>query len=459
MNKELMEVLINEAVDTGSNYCDIFYENTFTKKIVLSDNKIDKIDTEMINGVGIRLVFDETVYHTSTNDITKDNLLKVTREIAKNGNGKRILENIKLDKEITKKLTSEKPNNKVLDEYKKEYLYNINKIARNYDPKIVQVEASFFEYNQDVNIGNTLGKYVTTNRSLTRLVVVVYAKNGENKAESIYAIGDTNGYKFLDSIDIKLEVEDICKTAIMKLDAKKAPGGIMPVIVGNGFGVLIHEAVGHSLEAKTVSDGVGVLANKIGEKVASEIVTVIDDGTIEKSWGSILIDDEGNETRKNICIENGILKGYLIDEVNSHKMNMNPTGSGRRENYHYITTSRMTNTQLLPGENTIDEMFKSIEYGLYAKKMGGGSVDSITGDFNFAVDEAYMIRNGEVAEMVKGATLIGNTIEIMANIEMISDDLAGDTGFCGSSSGSVPVTCGQPTIKLSSILVGGASND
>ena len=245
----------------------------------------------------------------------------------------------------------------------------------------------------------------------------------------------------------------------MKLDAKKAPGGIMPVIVGNGFGVLIHEAVGHSLEAKTVSDGVGVLANKIGEKVASEIVTVIDDGTIEKSWGSILIDDEGNETRKNICIENGILKGYLIDEVNSHKMNMNPTGSGRRENYHYITTSRMTNTQLLPGENTIDEMFKSIEYGLYAKKMGGGSVDSITGDFNFAVDEAYMIRNGEVAEMVKGATLIGNTIEIMANIEMISDDLAGDTGFCGSSSGSVPVTCGQPTIKLSSILVGGASND
>ena len=145
MNKELMEVLINEAVDTGSNYCDIFYENTFTKKIVLSDNKIDKIDTEMINGVGIRLVFDETVYHTSTNDITKDNLLKVTREIAKNGNGKRILENIKLDKEITKKLTSEKPNNKVLDEYKKEYLYNINKIARNYDPKIVQVEASFFD--------------------------------------------------------------------------------------------------------------------------------------------------------------------------------------------------------------------------------------------------------------------------------------------------------------------------
>lgn len=459
MNKKLMEKLLNKVVDTGANFSDIFYEDSLTKIILLSDGKIDKVKTSIINGVGIRLVFGKTVYNTSTNDLSEENLMKLVEELSKNGSDKRILSEIKLDKEITKKLEIEKANNKVEDSFKKEYLYKIDKIARKYDTKIVQVEAKFYEYNQDVNIGNTLGKYVTTNRSLTRLTIEVFAKEKDNLASCLRSFGGTNGYTFLDEIDIENTVKDLCKISIQKLEAKKAPGGMMPVIVGNGFGVLIHEAVGHSLEATTVAEGVGVLANRIGDKVASDIVTIVDDGTIPNAWGSTLIDDDGNEAKKNICIENGILKGYLIDEVNSHKMGTNATGSGRRESYHYITTSRMTNTNLLPGNDTVDEMIKSIDYGLYAKVMGGGSVDPITGDFNFAVNEAYMIRDGKIAEMVKGASLIGNTADIMEKIEMISDDFDADTGWCGSISGSIPVTCGEPTIKISSILVGGASND
>ena len=459
MEKNLIEKLINNAVNTGADYCDIFYENTFVRKMILNDSQIDKIENQIINGVGIRLVSDGVTYYTNTNNLKIDNLLELINDLKKNISKKVILKDISLNNIIVKKNNLEKDNTKINDEIKKKYLLNINKIAREYDSRIVQVEALFYEYNQDVNIGNTLGKYIDTNRSLTRLIVTVYAEDNQSKADSHFSIGFSNGYEFLEKFDLEKEIKENCDSAIKKLKAKKAPSGMMPVVVGNGFGVLIHEAVGHSLEATTVSKGISVLSNKIGQKVASDIVNVVDDGTINNSWGSILIDDEGNFTKRNVCIENGILKGYLIDEVNSKKMKSKPTGSGRRESYHYIPTSRMTNTNLLPGKDTIDEMIKSIDNGLYAKKMGGGSVDPSTGDFNFAVNEAYIIKNGKIGDMVKGASLIGNTLDVMKNIEMISNDFAADTGFCGSVSGYVPVTCGQPTIKLSSILVGGGSND
>lgn len=458
MEKKILEELLNDAVDTGAEFCDLFYESSITRQLILNDSKLDKINTDIVSGLGIRISDNDVVYYTSTNDLSYNNLKDVVATLKNNISSNRKFETLKLNELEIKELNVEKSNFKTDDLYKKNYLKNIDKIARSYDDKIIQVEAKFYEYNQDVVICNSQGKFVKTNRELTRLTVIVYAQNDKEMADSLFSFGSSNGYQFLEEFDIEKKVKEICKAAIEKLDAKPAPGGIMPVIVGNGFGVMIHEAVGHSLEATTVSKNVSVLSNKIGLQVASPIVTVVDDGTIKNSWGSILVDDEGLESKRNVCIENGILKGYLIDELNSRKMHMKATGSSRRENYHYAPTSRMTNTNLLPGNSSIDEMIKSIEYGLYAKVMGGGSVDPITGDFNFGVNEAYMIRNGKIAEMVKGASLLGNTEQVMQNIEMISDDFDADAGMCGSISGWVPVTCGQPTIKISSILVGGAEN-
>ena len=211
------------------------------------------------------------------------------------------------------------------------------------------------------------------------------------------------------------------------------------------------------MEATTVARNISVLSNKLNEKIASDKVTIIDDGTIKSLWGSVNVDDEGKDPNKNLLIENGYLRNYLIDYVNSKKMKMAYTGSGRRQNYKYAPTSRMNNTYLLEGTDKIEDMIKSIKYGLYAKQMGGGSVNPITGDFNFSVEEAFLIEDGKITKPVKGASLIGNTLDILKNVEMVSDNLEYGTGWCGSESGSIPVITGEPTIKVSKILVGGTN--
>ena len=230
----------------------------------------------------------------------------------------------------------------------------------------------------------------------------------------------------------------------------------MTVVIDNGFGgVIFHEACGHSLEATSVAYGNSVFCGKLGQKVASELVNAVDDGTIPHAWGSNNIDDEGQATRRNLLIENGVLKGYLIDPLNARRMGMEATGSARRQDYTFEPTSRMTNTFLLNGTSTFEEIIADTPLGLYAKRLGGGSVNPVTGDFNFAVLEAYMIRDGKLAEPVRGATLIGNGAEILFRIDKIADNGSREQGMCGSKSGSIPTDVGQPTIRVTHMTVGG----
>ncbi len=230
----------------------------------------------------------------------------------------------------------------------------------------------------------------------------------------------------------------------------------MPVAIDNGFGgVIFHEACGHSLEASAVAYGRSQFAGKLGQKIANEKVTAIDDGTIPNAWGSINIDDEGTPAQKNVLIENGILKSYMIDKFNGRRMGMASTGNARRQSYSYTPTSRMTNTYIAPGTDRNEDIIASMEYGLYAKDMGGGSVNPLTGEFNFSVREGYLVRNGEICEPVRGASLVGKGSDVIMNIDMVGSDLDMGQGMCGSSSGSVPTNVGQPLIRVSSITVGG----
>ena len=230
----------------------------------------------------------------------------------------------------------------------------------------------------------------------------------------------------------------------------------MPVVIDNGFGgVIFHEACGHSLEASSVAYGTSQMAGKLGQKIANEKVTAVDDGTIPNAWGSVNFDDEGTPSRRNVLIENGILKSYMIDKFGGRRMGMAPTGNARRQSYAYVTTSRMTNTFICAGEDKNEDIIGSVEYGLYAKDMGGGSVNPATGSFNFAVKEGYLIRNGKICEPVRGASLVGTGSDILMKIDMVGQNLARAQGMCGSSSGSIPTDVGQPMIRVSSITVGG----
>ena len=264
------------------------------------------------------------------------------------------------------------------------------------------------------------------------------------------------GLEMFDSIAPREVGVHAAKQALVNLGAGYCKAGVMTVAIENGFGgVIFHEACGHSLEATQVGVGMSEMCGKLGQKIANEKITAIDDGTIVGAWGSTNIDDEGNPTQRNVLIENGVLKGYMVDRLGSRRMGMPMTGNSRRQSYAYEPTSRMTNTFIDNGPDKNEDIIASIDYGLYAKSMGGGSVNPLTGDFNFTVNEGYIVRNGKICEAVRGASLIGKGAEILQDIDMVGQNLATGQGMCGSSSGSVPTDVGQPLIRVSSITVGG----
>ena len=328
--------------------------------------------------------------------------------------------------------------------------------AKGYHDEIVQVGVGYVDKEQNVLIANTEGLYTEDKRVRTRLTInAIASANGENQT-GFEGPGRHMGFEMFNEIDPEYYGKAAAKQAYTMLHAKNCPAGRMTVAIDNGFGgVIVHEACGHSLEATAVAKGNSVFTGKLGQQIASTKVTAIDDGTIPNAWGSLNIDDEGNKTQKNVLIENGILKSYMIDKLNGRRMGMASTGSGRRQSYKFAPTSRMTNTYIANGDDNPEDIIKSISDGLYAKKMGGGSVNPVTGEFNFAVSEGYLVKNGVIQEPVRGASLIGKGSEILMDIDMVGNNMTQGQGMCGSSSGSIATNVGQPMIRVKEITVGG----
>ena len=332
--------------------------------------------------------------------------------------------------------------------------------AKNYDDTISQVSVSYGDYEQNILIANSEGLLVEDRRVRTRTgISSVASKDGEMQT-GFFGPGAHMGFEYYDTFNIEDYAREASRIAKTMINAEHCTSGKMPVVIDNGFGgVIFHEACGHGLEATSVAKGLSTFSGKLGEQVASDLVTAIDDGTIPNAWGSSNIDDEGTRTQRNVLIENGILKGYMVDKLNGLKMGMPPTGSSRRQSYKLAPTSRMTNTYIENGKSTKEEIIANTENGLYARYMGGGSVNPTTGEFNFAVTEGYMIKDGKIDKPVRGATLIGNGSEVLKKIDMVGDNLWHGQGMCGSVSGSIPTNVGQPTIRVSSITVGGRKGD
>lgn len=460
MNKDFMEKLVNNMLETGADYSEVYYEDTISKSYNYINGKLDNISSYSKKGISFRIINDNKYYFSSTNNLDDQNLISVSNDLKSRLDGKNNHSYIKLIDERVNNPEIKIRHDDMSTDDKIKYLKRIDDIARGFSDLISQVEVLLTEKDAYKKIANSDGIITNSKEIRTRLFLRIYASNDRKTTNNYFRIDHMMGYEMLNDIDIEKIVIDACKDVIESLDAVDFKGGEYPVIIENGFGALIfHEACGHALEATRVATKESILTGRINEKIASSKVTLIDDGSINKSWGSSIIDDEGEYARKNVLIENGILKSYLVDRFNYKKMNHNFNGSSRRESYLYAPTSRMSNTYLENGTDTIEDMFKSIDYGVYVKGINYGSVQPSTGDFNFYTSSAYIIENGKISKKINNVSLIGNCMDILNSVEMVSNDLKLEGGYCGSRSGSIFITAGQPTIKVSKILIGGKDNE
>ena len=459
ITKAICEQVLARALSRGGTFAEIFYEDSRNFNMTLRSGKIENAAVSRPRGAGIRVYDALRSIYVYTCDVTLAGLLRAADKAAAAvtdtlGSGRDVVlcETKVNDIHPVKRLTLDVPARERAD-----VLRAADSAARAVSATIKQVTASMLSREQQVLIANSEGLFTGDTRVYTRLSCSAVASDGVENQTGSENPGARCGFElFTDRVDPAKAGETAAKTAATMLTAPYCAAGEMPVVIAGGFGgVIFHEACGHSLEATSVAPGISEFSGKLGQNVAAPCVTAIDDGTMVNEWGSENIDDEGTPTTRLVLIENGVLKNYMVDRLNGLKMGMAPTGSGRRESYAYAPTSRMRNTFIAPGSDDEEEMIRTMGDGLYAVKMGGGSVNPATGEFNFAVQEGYLVKDGKVTSPVRGASLIGRGSEILWRIDRVGKEMTMAQGMCGSMSGSVPTNVGQPHIRVSSLTVGG----
>ena len=452
--------VLDAALSTGGDFAEIFLEDRRNNLISLRENKVETVNSGRLHGAGIRVFVGLNAVYTYTNNTDREGLLLCARQAAsavREARSGRLNPKALQRTDISNAHSIALLPSAVETTKKIDVLRMANSAARAAGSEIAQVSCSYRDSEQDVLICNSNGLFVQDRRVYTRMVCMAVASNGTENQNGYKAPGAMMGYEMFEKRVDPAEVGRAAgQMALTMLHAPVCPAGVMPVVIDNGFGgVIFHEACGHSLEATSVAFGMSEFCGKMGQQIAAPCVTAIDDGTLPNEWGSENIDDEGNPTTKLVLIENGILKNYIVDTLNGKRMGAPATGSARRESYAYAPTSRMRNTYIAPGADDEAEIIATMGDGLYAKCMGGGSVNPATGEFNFAVDEGYLVKGGKIAHPVRGASLIGKGAEILMKIDRVGKDMQMAAGMCGSISGSVPTNVGQPMIRVTSITVGG----
>ena len=457
ISREICRKVLLRAVSTGADYAEIFAENTVNHNISMIDSKVESIRDAVVAGAAVRVYKGLRSVMATTVDTSESGLLRCAEKAAEAlGQGTAAMDIVLRERLFGDIHPIRIVPSSVANARKAEILKEGYFAAKDYHEAVTQVSGNLLDVDHNILIATSEGLYTQDRQIRTRLMISAVAEmDGETQTGSCNP-GRRMGLEMFDTVNPKDVGIRAAKQAVTMAGAGYCPAGVMPVAIENGFGgVIFHEACGHSLEASAVAYGLSQFAGKLGQKIANEKVTAIDDGTIPNAWGSVNIDDEGTPSRKNVLIEKGVLKSYMIDKFNGRRMGMESTGSSRRQSYAFTPTSRMTNTYIAPGTDKNEDIIASMEYGLYAKEMGGGSVNPVTGEFNFAVNEGYLVRNGKICEPVRGASLVGKGSEVIQKIDMVGAELDMGQGMCGSSSGSVPTNVGQPLIRVSDITVGG----
>ena len=458
----LLDKVLEEALGKRADYADLYFEYRRNEGVSLEEGLVKNCSQSTANGVGVRVLADTKTGYAYTDDITIENLeiaARTARYIAQNHQSQVLAPVGQPSGGIHDLYPIKTPVNDVALESKVELLYEIDKFARGLDPRVKNVFVSLGSEHKVILVATSQGLVVGDIQPLTRLNVTCIAEEeGKRQIGSFGGGGRVEFGFFIDNHDYERYAREAVRQAILNLSAIDAPAGTMDVVLGPGWpGILLHEAIGHGLEGDFNRKKTSAFTDRIGQKVASELCTVIDDGTIASRRGSINIDDEGTPTHRTVLIEKGILRGYLQDKLNAGLMKLPLTGNGRRESYAHIPMPRMTNTFMLAGESEPEDIIRSVKKGLYAVSFGGGQVDITSGKFVFSASEAYLIEDGKVAKPVKGATLIGNGPDVLTRVSRVGCDLKLDEGVgtCGKDGQSVPVGVGLPTIRIDGLTVGG----
>jgi len=457
-----LEKVLDTALAKKADYADLYFEYRQNEGVSLEEGLVKNCSQSTANGVGVRVLADAKTGYAYTDDITIQNLELAARTahyITQNRPSSAPVPVGPQRSEAHDLYPIKTPVNDVALEKKVELLYDIDRFARGLDNRVKNVFVSLGSEHKVILVASSQGLVVGDIQPLTRLNVTCIVEEGGNRQIGSFGGGGRVEFGFfVDNKDWQRYAREAVRQAVLNLTAIDAPAGTMDVVLGSGWpGILLHEAIGHGLEGDFNRKKTSAFSDRIGQKVASELCTVVDDGTIPSRRGSINVDDEGTPTHHTVLIENGILKGYLQDKLNAGLMKMPLTGNGRRESYAHIPMPRMTNTFMLAGDSAPQDIISSVQKGLYAVSFGGGQVDITSGKFVFSASEAYLIEDGKVTQPVKGATLIGNGPDVLTRVSMVGSDLKLDEGVgtCGKDGQSVPVGVGMPTIKIDGLTVGG----
>jgi len=454
--KEDLDQLLHVALQDGGDFADIYLERRLRRDIILEENRIASIQMGMDQGVGVRVITGESTGYAYSEDLLPEKLQEAARTASFVARSAKATRPVGVTRgRVSDIIPSQIPLEQVTEDQRLEVIRRANEAARSYDGRITQVEIHYQEEIKDIAIANSQGTWVQDHQPLIYFIVNVLAVDGNRRHQGRRRISGRMGFELLADDIPEQAGRDAAEEAVRMLEAVDAPAGQMPVVVSNGWGgVLFHEAVGHGLEADGIQRGTSFYTGKVGQKVGSGLVTLLDDATVPNLRGSFNVDDEGSPSQKKILIKNGVLQGYMFDTLTGRQLEKFSTGNGRRQSFRHYPLVRMTNTYVLNGSSRPDEIFAETKNGLYARGFTGGVVDTTSGSFTFTVREAYLVENGEVTKPVKGATLIGSGPEVLETIDMVADDLDFAPGTCGKGQW-VPVTSGQPTLRIGKITVGG----
>ena len=461
IERDVLERVLAGATKTGADFAEVYAEDKRSTSAGLDDGRVEQVTSGRDRGAGIRVIKGDTTGFAYTSDLSEPGLEAAAAAAAaaasQGGGGVRTVA-LTASPAHRPNVVSIDPDD-VPKARKVELLTRMNDAARSSAPEIVQVSAGYGDSRKRVLVANTEGVLASDDIVRTLLRVSAVASGDTGMQTGYKSMGHTVGFEIFDTVDVEEMARDAARQAITKLRARPAPSGAMPVVIKNGSGgVLFHEACGHGFEADHIQKGASVYAGKVGQLVANPLVTLVDDGTMPGEWGTLGFDDEGSRTQRNVLIEDGVLTDYMWDYLRSRKEGRPQSGNGRRQSYQHLPMVRMTNTFVLDGPDDPDEIIANTEKGVYIAQLGGGQVNTASGDFVFGMVEAYLIEGGRITEPLREGNLIGNGPQVLRDIDMLGNDFAmGNPGTCGKDGQGVPVGDGQPTLRVKSLTIGGTA--